>query len=205
MNLKVELIQAKDLTTAAWSGGTTTQLAIHPSDAVYSERDFIWRLSSAVVEAEESEFTALPGYDRILMILKGVLDLDHKGHHTARLHPYEQDAFKGSWKTFSKGRVTDFNLMTKEGCHGQMKAYHLEPEAQASSDLLPDSIDWAQHSEALYCVEGKAYIQVESYGTYLLEAGDVLLIQGKLPAGASLEMKGCHDAATHLIHSMIDY
>ena len=31
-----------------WSGGTTTQVAIAPEGAVYADRDFLWRISSAV-------------------------------------------------------------------------------------------------------------------------------------------------------------
>ena len=50
--------------TTAWSGGTTTQLAIAPEGAVYADRKFLWRLSSAQVELEHSDFTPLPDYDR---------------------------------------------------------------------------------------------------------------------------------------------
>ena len=37
-----------------WSGGTNTQVAIAPEGAVYADRDFLWRLSSARVELEHS-------------------------------------------------------------------------------------------------------------------------------------------------------
>ena len=40
-----------------WTGGKTTQLAISPKEAVYADREFLWRLSSATVELEESDFT----------------------------------------------------------------------------------------------------------------------------------------------------
>ena len=57
------LTPADDVTTQ-WSGGATTQLAIAPKGAVYADRDFLWRLSSATVELDESDFTPLPAYDR---------------------------------------------------------------------------------------------------------------------------------------------
>ena len=61
--------------TTDWSGGTTTQLAIAPEEAVYAERDFLWRLSSAQVELEHSDFTPLPDYNRLISVLKGELEL----------------------------------------------------------------------------------------------------------------------------------
>ena len=45
-----------DYVTTQWSGGATTQLAIAPKGAVYADRDFLWRLSSATVELDESDF-----------------------------------------------------------------------------------------------------------------------------------------------------
>ena len=48
------------------SGGTTTQIAIFPSDTPYSTRDFLWRVSSAVVTDEKSIFTPLPDYNLAL-------------------------------------------------------------------------------------------------------------------------------------------
>ena len=49
-----------DYLTPLWSGGTTTQIAIFPSDTPYSTRDFLWRVSSAVVTDEKSIFTPPP-------------------------------------------------------------------------------------------------------------------------------------------------
>ena len=39
--------------------------------AVYADRDFLWRLSSATVELDESDFTPLPAYDRVISTLRG--------------------------------------------------------------------------------------------------------------------------------------
>ncbi len=81
----------------------------------YAERNFVWRVSSARVETEESEFTALPGIARCLMVLDGTLHLRHEGHYDVDLGRFAQDNFSGSWTTHSRGRVTDFNLMTASG------------------------------------------------------------------------------------------
>ena len=77
--MKIEKIGADRQTVSRWSGGTTTQLAIYPVNALYADREFLWRVSSAVVELPESDFTPLSDYDRILMILEGELSLSHDG------------------------------------------------------------------------------------------------------------------------------
>ena len=69
MNWK--LLTKTEYVTTSWSGGTTTQLAISPEGAVYADRDFLWRLSSATVELERSDFTPLPDYNRFLAVLDG--------------------------------------------------------------------------------------------------------------------------------------
>ena len=49
----------------------TTELSIAPENGNYQSRDFLWRLSSATVELEESTFTSLPDFDRIILTLEG--------------------------------------------------------------------------------------------------------------------------------------
>jgi len=66
MSYEFELIKKEQLQVLKWSGGTTTQLAIFPKDAVYDERNFKWRLSTASVEVSESVFTKLPNIKRII-------------------------------------------------------------------------------------------------------------------------------------------
>lgn len=49
------------------------------------------------------------------------MHLDHAGHHSATLKPFEQDYFMGEWKTKSTGSCTDFNLMLGKGYKGSME------------------------------------------------------------------------------------
>lgn len=58
--MTIQHLTPSDYITTKWSGGLTTQLGIAPAGAVYADRDFLWRLSSATVEDAESDFTALP-------------------------------------------------------------------------------------------------------------------------------------------------
>jgi environmental stress-induced protein Ves len=113
--IKYTLTKRGDLPVSRWSGGTTTQLAIYPHGADYGARSFVWRVSTATVEAPESTFTPLPGVSRRIMVLEGRMTLVHEGHYTKELAVGEQDAFMGDWTTRSRGLVTDFNVMTVGG------------------------------------------------------------------------------------------
>jgi len=110
--------QRADFPVSRWSGGTTTELFLYPEGATYAARDFSVRISTATVETEFSEFTALPGYARMLMVLEGNLTMVHETpDETLRteLAPFEIAQFDGGWKTTGFGKVTDFNVMLSEG------------------------------------------------------------------------------------------
>lgn len=99
-----------------WAGGKTTQLYISPEDSSLGERNFDWRISSAVVEIEESEFSLFEGYERILIPLKGRLEMEHEtenGFINQSVNEFELARFSGNWKTKGKGKLTDFNLIFK--------------------------------------------------------------------------------------------
>ncbi len=123
--MEYRIIKPEKYITGKWSGGTTTQLVIYPEDASYSERNFIFRLSSATVDIEQSDFTHLPDYDRWLMILSGNARLVHDNKREIVLSPYEYDSFGGEESTVSYGKVTDYNLMLKKGYPGSMEAVKL--------------------------------------------------------------------------------
>lgn len=105
--------------TSTWSGGTTTELAIFPKNALYLERNFDFRISTATVDVEKSDFTSLVGFSRFLMILDGEMELIHEtfedsnevNQYTKKLKQFDFDFFDGSWKTESIGKVRDFNVI----------------------------------------------------------------------------------------------
>ena len=110
--MKQDIFRKKDLKTSLWSGGTTTQLAIYPSDAEYKKQNFIFRISTALVTTEKSTFTELPGIFRLLMVLDGELEINHKDKYSKTLKKFDVDKFSGDWDTNSSGKIKDFNLMT---------------------------------------------------------------------------------------------
>lgn len=176
--MEIRVIGADECVVSRWSGGTTTQLAISPEGAQYADRDFLWRVSSAVVELPESDFTPLPDYDRILMILEGELSLSHNGGEEYVLRALEQTVFDGADRTFSRGRVTDFNLMMRKGvCTGRVEAWTLRDEAAEMS------LSGAYRDHLLYCARGRTEIMCAGE-RYHLSAGETLLIGGTCAAVA---------------------
>ncbi len=171
--MKITKIASDAQVVSRWSGGTTTQLAIFPPQAIYAERDFLWRLSSAVVELPESDFTPLPDYDRILMILDGELTLSHDGGEEYTVHTLEQTSFDGASHTCSRGQVTDFNLMMRKGrCTGQIGVRR--PKSNCGyGEVLSEEYD----TRLFYCVSGKIIANIWSE-CFVLYPGDALLLEG---------------------------
>lgn len=146
-------LKPSDYVTSTWSGGTTTQVSIAPAGAVYADRDFLWRISSATVDLEVSDFTALPDYDRLIATLNGSIDVTHNDGDVIHLAPYHVHAFDGGWKTRSVGRCTDFNLMVRKGaCTGAMTALLLNDETAAVE--VPANTD-----VVVYCAEGTVKVE----------------------------------------------
>ena len=171
--MKITKIAANEQSVSRWSGGTTTQIAIEPSNAVYAERDFLWRVSSAVVELPESDFTPLPDYDRILMILDGELSLTHDGGEEYTLRALEQTSFDGASRTFSRGQVTDFNLMMRKGrCTGRVSVRGPKTDC-GYGEVLTGEYD----KRLFYCVVGQMKANIGSEW-FDLSRGDALLLEG---------------------------
>jgi environmental stress-induced protein Ves len=175
MESKFEIVRKSEFQTSQWSGGTTTQLCIYPADAKYSERNFKWRLSSARVETEESEFTRLPGISRIIMIIDGRIVLEHQGKHRAELGPFEQDSFMGDWTTKSHGKVTDFNLMMADGCCGKLKVLSLAGGGSARVRLNETEGCTGQVTNAFYAVSEDVSAVLQNKWADISE-GDLLLV-----------------------------
>ena len=167
----------EDYITTRWSGGATTELLIRPRGAVYGQRDFLFRVSSATVELDESTFTPLPDYDRLIATLEGEIDLIHDGGDSIHLRPYEVHAFDGGSATRSYGRCRDFNLMLRKGqAAGSLRSVTVEQMTD-----LPLSFDTT--TALLYCVSGDCIVDgvpLSPGESLLLEgiASDVLALRG---------------------------
>ncbi len=185
--MEYSIIPRAELAVNRWSGGTTTQLAIGPAGASYAARDFTWRVSSATIEDEESDFTPLSGYTRILMVLDGGISLIHEHGQPVPLGRFEQARFPGSVPTRSCGCATDFNLMMREGLEGSVEALHIPP-GEKTTVAVPAS-EWARHSEVYYVLRGKVSATLPGGTALTADEGSVLTVHcGNGDAGAEISL-----------------
>ncbi|MEW8974467.1 MAG: HutD family protein [Tissierellaceae bacterium] len=121
--MKEKVIKKEDFTTTKWAGGETTQLAIYPEDAIFSEKDFLWRISSATFTSTESKFSDFSGYQRYILPLEGKLSVYHDGLYNRKLDRYEVEYFDGSWSTYSENTMDcrDYNFIVKNGNLAKMQ------------------------------------------------------------------------------------
>lgn len=180
--MTVSRLTSKDYRTSRWSGGETTELLIWPRDAVYGQRDFLFRVSSATVELNESTFTALPDYHRLIATLEGTITLCHDGGAPLTLAPYQVHAFDGGSETVSLGRCRDFNLMLRKG-----KATGSLTALTADATPLSVPLDQATAFALLFCAEGRCTVTVDNT-VYGLSSGESLLLE--TPAVCPLSLQG---------------
>lgn len=169
----MERLSKDSYRVSSWAGGKTVEIAISPAGAEYAARDFLWRLSSATVELDESDFTPLPDYARWIAPLRGEMRLAHNGGAAVGLKEYETHRFDGADATHSWGRCTDFNLMLRKGRRdGAIAALHGRAgetrELSAGNDEL-----------LLYCAAGAAEIVSDGARVTLAEAETLRFAAGE--------------------------
>lgn len=172
--MEYSIFKADSFQTSAWTGGKTTELAIFPETSSYVERNFTWRLSTAVCEQEETTFSKLPGFDRVLLVLEGNVVLAHQDVRVSRLSAMEQDRFDGAYLTKSFGKITDYNLMVAKGNLGFLD---ILPLTEESGHFIGESHpSYNCQATTLYLKEGYAAISIHGK-TEMLKAGDQMVIR----------------------------
>jgi environmental stress-induced protein Ves len=172
MNLIIHLLNSSK--TISWASGTSTELFVYPPDGDFQTRAFDFRISTATVEAEETNFSDFSGLTRILLILQGKLTLIHEGRYSKELDTFDQDRFDGSWITKSKGKVQDFNVMFNENYDASV--LHLALQANKSLEIALD-----ESKTFLFVFNGKFEINDQ-----LVSAGDLIEFQNDYPEKMNL-------------------
>ncbi|KUO67551.1 MAG: hypothetical protein APF83_09270 [Lutibacter sp. BRH_c52] len=191
--MNIDIYKAEDFKTTKWSGGSTTELFIYPSTANYASRNFDFRISSATVEIENSDFTILPGVSRQLMVLKGSLILSHKNHHEMQLNKREIDCFDGSWETSAVGTCVDFNLMTKGKTKGKISSVCFSADKSLNFQL-----DVTCEFIIFYAYEGKLQCHFGSENRSLNQ-GELLVIRHPINDVVALQSpENCTMAVVHI-------
>jgi len=168
--MNVRIVREQEQQPSRWAGGTTIQLAIFPETANYTTKDFMFRISTAKVETEKSEFSSLPGVSRTIMILGGTLKLNHQNHYSKTLQKFDTDTFDGSWLTTSFGQVTDFNLMTTNQATGKLISRTLR-----SNEILEEAFLTQFGFVGFYLLCGSIEVACNNKKFYFLK-GDFILI-----------------------------
>ncbi|MGE4276283.1 MAG: HutD family protein [Lawsonibacter sp.] len=187
------LLTRNQYATTQWSGGTTTQLAIAPEGAAYADREFLWRLSSARVELDHSDFTPLPDYNRLISVLEGELDMKIGGEERSPLSPFTVRSFDGGVPVESWGRCTDFNLMLRKGkCQGMVQSLNLAPGACCTwTAPVAAPLNDPRCAVALYCAAGslclpETGVQAASGELLLCRETDAASVQMESKEGAAV-------------------
>ncbi len=159
-----QLIKGSQRKISLWAGGSSSQICIWPPEADYAQRNFLYRISTAVAETEEwSDYTMLPGVCRHLLMLDGEAEVQHESR-TVFMKPYEPvNVFDGGEKTKAKGKVRDFNLMTKAGCAGSMVVG------------VPEMAEGVSH-RLLFCGDGEVELDFGDETIQLSKEDALLLI-----------------------------
>lgn len=167
--MQIQHFKGANFKTAKWAGGATKQLYIFPESADYALRDFDFRISSATVEIPVSDFTLLPGYSRELMILDGVMRVEHRGHYEKVMNRFEHDSFMGDWHTKGFGTCVDFNLMTRFPYTGNLQHLNVIGEYCAKVNVNALFV-------AFYTVGEQAVVELDG-SLFYLEAYELLVVR----------------------------
>jgi environmental stress-induced protein Ves len=111
--MNISLVPKKDSNASIWSGGLTYEYMIYPKTASYTDRDFVFRISSATIEEIPSEFTKFKGYHRYLVMLDNCLDIEVNKEKKI-YKKYEIMEFNSDDEVTSYTKGTDFNWMVSE-------------------------------------------------------------------------------------------
>jgi len=185
---KIRILKSPDYRTTRWDGGITREICLVPEEADYRERNFRVRISSAVIEKEESDFTYLPGVHRFLMMQEGEARLVFEDGSEILLEPFDVYEFEGDTKIRCYGTGTDLNLMLKSGAEGKM--FCRKCRTGDSIQLLPEE----DIHRAVYIVQGTAFLPA---GTAL--SGDTIMI----PEGMEVSVK--NEQLSELIAAVFEW
>lgn len=160
--MKCRVIRETEYVTTQWAGGKTSQIVISPADAVFAERTFDWRISRATVEAQESNFTRMPGFKRFLYLINGDTKLHYHGT-VKNLKPESVICFDGGLKIRSVGQGTDLNLIMNENTEGYIE----QKKAAPGEDIEIENLYGADYC-LIYMLRGQ--IRVSGQTVHELES-----------------------------------
>lgn len=192
----IRRLAADEARLVPWRNGrgvTRERLVWPPGSA---DGAFDWRLSIAAVD-EPGAFSAFPGIERILTVLRGdALVLTHgAAAPRARLRRLEPYRFPGDWPTAAElpaGPIEDFNVMTRVGrVRAEVEALRLGRRVARARVDAPQAY--------AHVVAGAVSARVTGEEeTFALAQGDGLFLTG-MGGGEECELRGTADGTEVLL------
>ena len=153
--------------------GTTREIAIDPPGASMTDAAFRWRLSIADV-GQSGPFSAFPGIDRTIMVIKGKgMVLSVAGRPPRRLDkcfvPYEFSGDAATECELIDGPIQDFNLMVNRS----LLSARTEVRELSRAETIPLAVDAC----ILHLLAGDAGLRWGS-AEEQSSAGDTIMLSG---------------------------
>jgi environmental stress-induced protein Ves len=176
------LIPFTGLSPVPWKngGGSTTEIAVFPPDAGFT--DFDWRVSLATIGAD-GPFSVFPGVDRTLALVEGhgvTLDIDGEPALVTAADPVV--SFEGDARVSAKlnrGATVDFNAMTRtDRCYHSFGRRRLDGPSTFVA-RAPVTVLFLAEGDSLELCSDDERIAMVRYDVMLLDQGTVW----KLEAG----------------------
>jgi len=162
--MKITKISKNTLIPTIWDGGETFEYYIYPENALYANRDFLFRISAATINKVPSTFTKFKNYQRFLVMLDNNLSININGKEESYtpndVFKFDSDSYITS---YTKG--SDFNLMVNKNVE------------TANVFFLNDTVQLNQSFIFLYALNDTS-IEVNNEKINLKKS-DLLLIENK--------------------------
>lgn len=158
-----------------WSGGSTRELVTWPKNTSATENEeCLFEVTSSTMDYEETDYTVYIGFDSILMVIDGEMLLEHEDGTSTKLTPYKIDRFNRDIKTRSKGLATDYEIMLKKGCVGDLSSHSLDSDSKLPFRLETDP-DFSISYHGFYCAHGQMLVCINQE-EILINEGDQLSV-----------------------------
>lgn len=170
--MKITKISKDTLIPNIWSGGETFEYYIYPENALYANRDFLFRISAATINKVPSTFTKFNNYNRFLVMLDNNLKVNQNGKEA---YYTTNDVFKfdSNSDIISYTKGNDFNLMASKNV------------AKADVFFLDEAVQLNQPFIFVFAIND-IFLEVNSE-TINLKNSDLLLIENKHKADVLLK------------------
>lgn len=132
--MKITKISKDTLIPTIWDGGETFEYYIYPENALYTNRDFLFRISAATINKVSSTFTKFNNYQRFLVMLDNDLNIKINGkeeHYT----PNDIFKFDSNSDIISYTKGNDFNLMASKNAQA-IDVFFLNEDVQLKQSFI---------------------------------------------------------------------